>query len=336
MVKPISSKLRHMSVYSGATILGDGSVILIIEPAGIAKSVIELAARDQSARTEADIAAEMHASIERSLLLLFRAGSDGLKAIPLAFIGRLEEFDRAAIEDAGGKAVVQYQGRLMPLLGYAGAGTQHEPESRQPVLVFHQGDREIGMAVDEIVDVIEATISIDTSHASPGILGATIIDGKTVEIIDVTELVTDTDAHASRSADETVDIMVVEGSEFFRAIFAPLLQNAGYRVAVVSSVQAARGSLERLSPRAIILDLDQSGDAGFALAKELSEEREGAPPVIGTASRGGPRLIQKAKASGLYDLVGKFDRQGLLASVQDLAGGYPQGQGSVSTWGAAA
>ena len=328
VVKPISSKLRHMSVYSGATILGDGSVILILEPAGVARSVMESATRDQNAQADADLAAELVASAERSLLLLFRAGGTNLKAIPLAFIGRLEEFEHSKIEDTGGRAVVQYQGRLMPILGYQ-PQSGFEIEARQPVLVFHQPDREIGMAVDEIVDVVEVAIQIDTTHATPGTVGATIIDGKAVEIVDVSELVAP-EGQDKPQNDDQLDVMVIEGSEFFRAIFAPLLQNAGYRIAVLPSLQAARVALSRQKPAAIVLDLDQPGDDGFAFVRDLVEE-DGAPPCIGLVSRAGPRLIEKGKAAGLYDLVGKFDRQGLLSSIGDVLGGY-----SATQWGAAA
>lgn len=330
VVKPISSKLRHMSEYSGATILGDGSVILILEPAGIARSIIETTSRDAALDAEAENAADVQHGAERSLLLLFRAGG-GLKAIPLVFIGRLEEFAHSAIEDAGGKAVVQYQNRLMPILGYAG-NSELDPDARQPVLVFHQGDREIGMAVDEIVDVVEIAITIDTSHAGPGIIGATIIDGKAVEIVDVTELVSSDQGQAmEQPADERVDILVIEGSEFFRAIFAPLLQNAGYKIAVLPSVQAARAAKSRLTPGIIVLDLDQSGEEGFAYLKEFAESGSASPPVIGTATRGGARLISKGRAAGLHDLVGKFDRQGLLTSVGDLMAGN-----GAMDWGVAA
>ena len=333
VVKPISSKLRHMSVYSGATILGDGSVILILEPAGVARSILEVSGREATAHAENDLAQEIRsARAERTLLLLFRAGGANLKAIPLAFIGRLEEFERSRIEDAGGRTVVQYQGRLMPLLGYSGVDG-FGAETRQPVLVFHQGDREIGMAVDEIVDVVEAAIDIDTSHAAPGSVGATIIDGKTVEIVDVSELVAPGGAGAAAAAmaGEQIDVMVVESSEFFRAMLAPLLQNAGYRLAVMPSIGAARIALQKQRPTAIVLDLDQPGEEGFAFVQEIGEEVEPAPPVIGIVSRGGQRLVNKARDAGLHDLVGKFDRQGLLATLTDLG----VGSGAVQ-WGAAA
>ncbi|KAF0229585.1 MAG: two-component system chemotaxis family sensor kinase [Beijerinckiaceae bacterium] len=328
VVKPISSKLRHMSVYSGATILGDGSVILILEPAGVARAVMENSGREITGQTDVDLA-ELHAGAERSLLLLFRAGGTNLKAIPLSFIGRLEEFERSKIEDTGGRSIVQYQGRLMPILGYI-PQDGFEIDSRQPVLVFHQQDREIGMAVDEIVDVVEVAIQIDTSHATPGTIGATIIDGKAVEIVDVSELVAPEGSEKAVTADDHVDVMVIEGSEFFRALFAPLLQNAGYRIAVLPSMQAARQAMANQRPSVIVLDLDQSGEEAFSFVRELGEA-SGAPPVIGLLSRGGPRLIEKGKAAGLYDLVGKFDRQGLLSSIGDTLGGY-----QASEWGAAA
>jgi two-component system chemotaxis sensor kinase CheA len=179
--------------------------------------------------------------------------------------------------------------------------------------------------------VVEVAIQIDTTHATPGTIGATIIDGKAVEIVDVSELVAPPGSEsASVGASETIDVMVIEGSEFFRALFAPLLQNAGHRIAVVPSMQAARAALMRQKPAAIVLDLDQPGEEGFNFVRELADAGN-PPPVIGLVSKGGPRLIEKGKAAGLYDLVGKFDRQGLLSAIGDVVGGY-----SANEWGAAA
>ena len=39
VVKPMSTKLRHIDMFSGNTILGDGAVIMIIDPNGIAKAL---------------------------------------------------------------------------------------------------------------------------------------------------------------------------------------------------------------------------------------------------------------------------------------------------------
>ncbi len=38
VVKPVSQQLRHLAVFSGSTILGDGSVIMILDPGGLVES----------------------------------------------------------------------------------------------------------------------------------------------------------------------------------------------------------------------------------------------------------------------------------------------------------
>ena len=122
--------------------------------------------------------------------------------------------------------------------------------------------------------------------------GKTIIDGKAVEIVDVSELVAPEGSEKAVADDDGVDVMVVEGSEFFRALFAPLLQNAGYRIAVLPSMAAARAAMTRQNPAVIVLDLDQPGEEAFGLVRELTEI-DNPPPVIGLVSRASPKLIEK-------------------------------------------
>src|SRR5205807_3970746 len=101
VVKPMSTKLRHINMFSGNTILGDGSVIMIIDPNGIAQSV-------GSAATQADAPdAHQSAAIEKTVsLLVFRAGSHQPKAVPLSLVTRLEEIDCKKIELSNGRHLV--------------------------------------------------------------------------------------------------------------------------------------------------------------------------------------------------------------------------------------
>jgi two-component system, chemotaxis family, sensor kinase CheA len=163
-------------------------------------------------------------------------------------------------------------------------------------------------------------ITIDTSHASAGILGATIIDGKSVEIVDVSDLIAPTGRTEEPHHDDPVDVMVVEHSEFFRALFAPLLQQAGYKIAVMASIKSARLALSQRAAQVLVLDLDQPGEAAFELVRDLKAANPNGIRVIGLVSRGGQRVIEKAKAAGFDDLVGKFDRQGMLAAIAENIG----------------
>src|SRR5450759_3191513 len=115
VVKPMSSKLRHIAVFSGNTILGDGTVIMIIDPNGIAQSL----GSTVTSQIDADEAADtQHAAADETTtsLLVFRAGSNQPKAVPLALITRLEEIDARKIELSNGRHMVQYRGQLMPLV----------------------------------------------------------------------------------------------------------------------------------------------------------------------------------------------------------------------------
>ena len=111
VVKPMSTKLRHIAMFSGNTILGDGSVIMIIDPNGIAQSVGTVSPVAADSETQGETRSEKTHS-----LLVFRAGSAQPKAVPLALVTRLEEIDCRKIELSNGRHMVQYRGQLMPLV----------------------------------------------------------------------------------------------------------------------------------------------------------------------------------------------------------------------------
>ena len=65
VVKPMSSKLRHIPMFSGNTILGDGSVIMIIDPNGVAQAfgttvASQLAAAEAARRRQTRIEEATH------------------------------------------------------------------------------------------------------------------------------------------------------------------------------------------------------------------------------------------------------------------------------------
>ena len=115
VVKPMSTKLRHIDMFSGNTILGDGAVIMIIDPNGIAKA---LGASGNAAHEMAEEHAAAHASTAEQMtsLLVFRAGTSQPKAVPLALVTRLEEIAADKIELSNGRHMVQYRDQLMPLV----------------------------------------------------------------------------------------------------------------------------------------------------------------------------------------------------------------------------
>ena len=110
-VKPMATKLRHIRMFSGNTILGDGSVIMIIDPNGIGEALGST--KSLTADAGAGEAAQEVSDKERMSVLVFRAGSHEQKAVPLSLVTRLEEIDASKIELANGRHLIQYRGQLM-------------------------------------------------------------------------------------------------------------------------------------------------------------------------------------------------------------------------------
>src|SRR5262249_45472389 len=109
VVKPMSTKLRHIAMFSGNTILGDGSVIMIVDPNAIPQAVATTA----SSREDEEAEAQRKAAIDKTVsLLVSRAGSPEPKAVPLSLVPRLEEIDCKKIEFSNGRHLVQYRGAL--------------------------------------------------------------------------------------------------------------------------------------------------------------------------------------------------------------------------------
>ena len=88
VVKPVAPILRHITLFSGNTILGDGSVIMILDPNGVASAIGETV-EGADADREDDVAAI--GGDDKTSLLVFRSGSHDLKAVPLALVARLED-----------------------------------------------------------------------------------------------------------------------------------------------------------------------------------------------------------------------------------------------------
>ncbi len=327
VVKPVAPILRHISMFSGNTILGDGSVIMILDPNGIAAATGELALMGgaQTAETAVVRGGDMHGDAKTSLLV-FRAGGNDLKAVPLALVARLEEIEN--IEHSHGRPMVQYRGHLMPLVSIDGS-VQIREEGRQPVLVFSDRDRTMGLLVDEIVDIVEDRLRVELSDNNPGVIGTAVIAGKATTIIDAGYYLPQAfgdwfgrpDKEFGEDEAQSHRILVVDDSPFFRNLLTPLLSVAGYEVVAVESPDRALQLREQGSDfDMIISDIEMPGMNGFEFATAVrAEGRWQATPMIALSSHATEKDFERGRQVGFNDYVAKFDRDTLLTTVASFA-----------------
>ncbi|MGK7867247.1 hybrid sensor histidine kinase/response regulator [Falsiroseomonas sp. E2-1-a20] len=320
VVKPVAPILRHIGMFSGNTILGDGSVIMILDPNGIAR-VTGVVADGASPRTEDSKVASGVRSGETTALLLFRAGDETPKAVPLGLIARLDDIPVEQIENSGGMPVVQYRGQLMPLLSMSGGFARGEGErTRQTVLVFSEGDRSLGIMVDAILDVVDEALSVQAGQGRPGFLGSAVVAGKVTEVIDTAWWLRQGGGDWFRpaiSAPMARRLLLVEDSVFFRELVVPALAADGYEVvAVEGPAQALRLRERGETFDAIVSDIEMPEIDGYAFAREV---RGGGPwqdlPMIALTGRVEPAAVARGRAAGFTDYIGKYDREALLASL---------------------
>jgi two-component system, chemotaxis family, sensor kinase CheA len=322
VIKPMSSKLRHIGVFSGTTILGDGSVIMILDPNGVAQALGRAA--QVAAQADAHERKDHKEVVKEDTvsLLVFRAGSQQPKAVPLSLVTRLEEIDCRRIEISDGRHLVQYRDQLMPLLRID-TETGLKKDGTQPILVFSAHGRSMGLVVDEIVDIVEDRLDIEVDSNRPGLLGYAVVKGNTTEIIDVGHFLPqafedwfrrrDTSARAART------VLLVDDSVFFRDMLAPLIKAAGYQVKAVGSAAEALAAL-KTGPRfdLVVTDVDMPDMDGFALAEAMRAVPAGADiPIIALAAMVSAEAIERGRAVGFHDFVAKFDRTGLIAAIKE-------------------
>lgn len=194
VVKPFGQVLEGMSEYGGATIMGDGSVALILDVRGVAqraglfgvdRSLLQAAA--QMNREETEVLVE-------DSLLVAELGERQRIALPLADVIRLEEIPAFQIEISGGREVIQYRGEIIPLIRMQELlGTDTSAVTAQPdvlsVVIYQCAGQTVGLIVRRVVDIAAEPEQIRPS-VEPGMIAGTAISLDCVtDLINVTELI---------------------------------------------------------------------------------------------------------------------------------------------------
>ena len=324
VVKPMSTMLRNISMFSGNTILGDGSVIMIIDPNGVAQGIGSHIGDEAMEEEKTQEALAVDDGQRMISFLLFRAGSVEPKAVPLSLVTRLEEFDIERIESSNGRHLVQYRGALMPLV-YFDVHSQKRTEGTQPMLVFSDDGRSMGLVVDEIVDIVEDYLDIEVSSDVPGVLGSAVIKEKATEVIDIGHYLplAFEDWFLRKEMENaalTKTLLFVDDSAFFRNMLGPVLKAAGYDVTVCSSAKDALNFLEDGRKFDVIVsDIEMPEMNGFEFAEMLKRDQNlRATPIVALSSLCTPASIERGRQAGFDDYVAKFDRPGLIASIKEV------------------
>ena len=194
VVKPLGRHLITCRGFAGATLMGDGTVALILDVMELAelaelKSVGDMIEKqrgeDKEVIDQSDVGDE-------TAVLMFQNAETERFAVPLNLVDRIEMVDTAFIEQIGGKHVIKYRERTLPLYGIEQVAQVGERPSNDQtaVIVFNMDGREFGLLATPPVDSVETVISLDQkTFKQPGIDGSTIINDHTTLMVNVEDLI---------------------------------------------------------------------------------------------------------------------------------------------------
>ena len=195
VVKPLGKQLKGINAFSGATIMGDGRIALILDVLGLAQKARVITEANQPSPAEGRCEAGAQRASDEHALLLAENGLEGRVAIPLAMVARLEEFPRTVVEHAGTQEVMQYRGQIIPLLRLSEIIPATRDDDEQAitrsihVVVYSEGSRTVGLIVDRIVDIVEKHGAVEALSSRAGVLGSFVSQQHVTELLDLPAIV---------------------------------------------------------------------------------------------------------------------------------------------------
>ncbi|WP_436691930.1 chemotaxis protein CheA [Geodermatophilus sp. CPCC 205506] len=186
VVKAVGGQLKAIGLYSGATVLGDGTVALILDVQALARRALRTETSDRQESRAAALQSAVTES-ERQRMLLAAIGGGRRVAIPLDTVTRLEQVRAEAVERVGNREVVQYRGAILPIVRldrHLGAYGETDREVLE-VIVYSDHGRSVAIVVEEILDIVDGEAAVRSDIDDLGLLGSAVLGDKVTELLDV-------------------------------------------------------------------------------------------------------------------------------------------------------
>ncbi len=337
VVKPLAYFLKKLSVYSGATIMGDGSVAIILDVVGITQkeNLSKRQGQEKEIKKNNLNASALHGEVQE--FLLFKLAAQGKYSVPLTLIQRLEEFDRRSIEFTGEQAVVRYRDSILPLISLNSAlGFPTEKDftvDKLAVLVIQKQGRSYGVLVNEILDIETVTNDINTNVKDrPGILGNMIVQDEVIVVLDILGIIDEqaknlgvpqanvkSEADLAKIKREKHSILLAEDANFFKKHIKSYLENAGYKVTAVPNGAEAFQLAQKSDFSAVVTDIEMPKMNGYDLAQNLRNiDMWKKRPLIAVTTRFNDQDVQRGRSVGFNAYLEKFNGDLLVAELDRL------------------
>lgn len=332
VVKPLANFLKPIGLYSGATVLGDGSVAFILDVIGIAqKSLGSFTQRVQE--TSAVLGKENAELGFRSRdYIMVRLDAKTKHAVPLSQVSRMEEFKASEIEESGDLKVVRYRGQLLRLISLnqvLGYSADDQLTDVNQIIVVKSQDQLVGFRVNEIIDVLSTSDHLDTrTKDSPYFAGNLITRDEVVIVLDVNHIVSHSDKkvqdpglNKAALSRNSFRILVVDDTESVRRRVSQILNESGYISEVVSG--GSEGIMKLMAGGAtfdlVISDIEMPDMNGYEFAQNVRRQPSLKKlPMIAFTTKNSEEDLKKAQDVGFDAYIEKAKSDLLVGQIDEL------------------
>lgn len=346
VVKPLSQFLKYLKVFSGASIMGDGSVALTIDVLGLAeKAHLAIESLDTTKQTIIKSKISNYYHLDICEYLLIDVGSPSSYGIPLSIVNRIEEFDNSSFEYSGEQKVIRYRDSLLPIfslpdfLKLTFDSSVSLNSNKTPIIVIKRGELYYGIEVLAVYDIIEISTKINqTVKDRVGILGTVSINDRIIVIADIFGMIENlkeklTVGHSNSSHDIKENeklkdvknlrsnhrILFAEDSSFFRNYIKTVLEDSGYTVETAYDGSNALEILESSPSKHfsfILSDIEMPTMDGLEFARRVKlKENLNHIPMFAITTKYSQVDIDEGKKAGFLKYLEKLNAEKLISEI---------------------
>jgi two-component system chemotaxis sensor kinase CheA len=331
VVKPLAKFFNGVRFFSGATILGDGSISLILDVEAVAKSA-DVNSQKSLAKGHSQHLSRTKAA---STVLMFSMGGEEIFGVQMSQISRLEEIELKTLEKSGSQEVIQYRGQILPVVRLSKQMDLVEDfgdVERVSLIVFDIEGREAGLLVKEIVDAHPLEGDLDTTvFDHPLILGTMMIRKDIVMMLDAQKVFEmnfprwkNAEEQRALGMTEEIDkgckkVLYVDDSSFYLKVVGRYLKDAGYEIDVAKDGLEGLEKVRETVYDLLIVDYEMPNLDGLGMIADVRTmpEYEFVPIIVLTAMTGGQEKVNLIN-SGIQSYLVKLNKEELLKEVSKL------------------
>ena len=339
VVKPLSAYVRQCPCYSGATVLGNGRIVLILDTAGIVNYAGLQFPDDNSEQQSRREEEQRRRQTETQHLLLFRNAPDDLFAVNQELIARIEKISTADIYTAAHMEFVNYRDdalRVLRLHHYMPVEAPASSPEHYFMLVPKLVKKPMGILCAAVEDVVDVNVALDRDRVKGvGVMGSALIRDELALFLDIYSLfeAVDPELYAHTRHPQILPgkhILLAEDTLFFRTLVSQYLESLGCAVDVAQDGIEALDFLNRRTYDMLVTDLEMPGMDGFELTEQVrASARFHDLPVVALSSISKTRYLNRALAAGVDAYESKIDKEQLRITMERVFSGGGKSEGLI-------